>query len=311
MALLVNWFEVTFDRKTFSLPSVVVSSPEESHDLLEKYRGAQIGLTRTDSEMRAYFVTGSPVEQFQMEEVSVFGPRSVLSRAVEFNLAQHFQDDDGEVTHGRWGVDILRRVHEYAEIGLVLKQGINIKYFAVQEPRFSSGVTLNWIVRAVFDRPLGAFPSTHRYDGYPVILRWSKNIAAELPEALAPFDTRYLGTILRRTSSTEFAVLVRDGSEQIIRGDALFPEPRADVISDLESMLTREIGQQSIQRRILQLSHSLKSDGRRNPGILRDQLRSALKAVDPTGRGEIKIIMRPNCSGTMWLNCYATGAERI
>jgi hypothetical protein len=131
------------------------------------------------------------------------------------------------------------------------------------------------------------------------------------PETLAPFNGRYLGTVLSRVSSTKFSVLVRDGTEQNVRGDALFAEPKADVIGDLESMLTREIGQQSIQRKILQLTHSLKPDGRRNPGILRDQLRSALKTVDPTQRGEVRITMAPNCSGTMWLNCEATGAERV
>jgi hypothetical protein len=192
-----------------------------------------------------------------------------------------------------------------------LKQGANIKYFAVEEPRFSSGVTLKWIVRPVFEKPLTALPSSHRCDGYPLILRWPKSKAAALPEAIAPFNGRYLGTVLSRVNANEFAVLIRDGSEQNVRGDVLFAESKPDVIADLESILTREVGQQSIQRRILQLSHSLKADGRRNPGILRDKLHSALKLVDPSGRGDVKIPMAPNCSGVMWLNCDATVAERV
>jgi hypothetical protein len=81
-------------------------------------------------------------------------------------------------------------------------------------------------------------------------------------------------------------------------------------ISALEPIVTKASGQQSIQRRILQLSHSLREDGRRNPGILRDQLQSALKIVDPAGRGEVVFRLLPNCSGKMWLNCYASGVRR-
>jgi len=309
VALLVNWFEIRFDHKSFDLPYIDSPRWEDSTDLLAAYPEAQIARVKLESgEVRTYFVTGAPQTNSKTEDVSVHRFQHVLRRIVEFNLACHFEQTDAEITRGRWGVDVVRTVQQFEPIGLVLKQGINIKYFAVTDPKFSNGVTLNWIVRSSFERSLAELPKTHRYDGYPVILKWPVS-AGECPGAIAPFDRHYLGTVLGQSQRGDFTILVRDGTKQDVRPDALFLEARTDVISAIEPIVTRESGQQSIQRRILQLSHSLKSDGRRNPGILRDQLQSALKLVDPSGRGEVAISLRPNCTGKMWLNCYATGVR--
>ena len=308
MALLVNWFEVRFDHKTFNLPYIDSPTWEDSTGLLHAYPEAQIVRVRLESnEVRVYFVTGNPQPSGKVE-ISVFGIQNLSARIAEYNFARHLELTGAEVTRGRWGVDAIRTVQRFEPIGLVLKQGINVKYFAVTDPQTHNGVTLNWIVRPVFERSLAELPQTHKYDGYPVILKWPVS-AGDCPQTIAPFNQRYLGTILGQSRKGNFGILVRDRTQQDVRPDALFLEARTDVISALEPLVTKASGQQSIQRRILQLSHSLRPDGRRNPGILRDQLRSALKTIDPFGRGEVAIALLPNCAGKMWLNCYGTGVR--
>jgi len=231
-----------------------------------------------------------------------------LARIVEFNLAEHFKETGAEVTKGRWGVEALRTVQEYEQIGLVLKQGINLKYFAVTEPQFYNGITLNWIVRPSFSSSLANLPKKHIYNGYPVILKWPVGNGT-CPDNLIPFNGHYLGTILGPASKDRFTVLVRDRTEQALPADALFLEARTEVIAALEPLAAQTSGQQTIQRKILQLTHSLKADGRRNAGILRDQLHSALKVIDPASRGEVTVTLRPNCDGKLWVNCFATGVR--
>jgi len=308
MALLVNWFEVRFERKSFYLPYVDSPTWEDSTNLLHAYPDSQIARVRLESnQVRAYFVTGTP-QPNEKAEISVFGIQNLSARIIEYNFARQLELTGAEVTRGRWGVDAIRAVQRFEQIGLVLKQGINVKYFAVTDPQTHNGVTLNWIVRPVFERSLAELPQTHKYDGYPVILKWPAS-AGDCPQTIAPFNQRYLGTILGPSRNGNFRILIRDRTQQDIRPDALFLEARTDVISGLEPIVTKASGQQSIQRRILQLSHSLRPDGRRNPGILRDQLSSALKTIDPNDRREVAIALLPNCVGKMWLNCYATGVR--
>jgi hypothetical protein len=309
MALLVNWFEIRFERRSFDLPFLEFATWEESSGLKDQNPEAEV--VRVEAEtgsVRSYFVAGE-APGTSTATVSVFGFHGLTARIIEYNVAGHFGAGGAEVIRGRWGVDVLRDVHRFDEIGLVLKQGINLKHFPVTDSETRHGITLKWIVRPQFERALADLPQGHSYDGYPVILRWPTK-ADDCPEALAPFNQHYLGTVLARKGKDCFSVLIRDRTEQDVRADALFLEARADVISALEPVITKASGQQSIQRRILQLSHSLRTDGRRNPGILRDQLRSALKIVDPSGLGEVVFPLLPNCSGRMWLNCYATGVRR-
>ena len=211
------------------------------------------------------------------------------------------------VTSSRWGVDATREVQRVKEIGLSIRQGVSFKYFHVTDSGFKSGITLNWIVRPSFDLPLSQLP-THSYQGYPVILQWPKE-SGLCPEELAPFNGRYLGTITECADAKTFRVSIRDGTIHDIDADALFLEARTDVLSEMENTVAQR-GQPSIQRRILQLSHSLKSDGRRNVGILRDQLQSALRVLDPAGRGQVSVPLFPNCDGKLWINCCATGARK-
>lgn len=48
MALLVNWFEVRFDRKDFDLPYVDCATWEESTEVLESYVQTETVRTRLD-----------------------------------------------------------------------------------------------------------------------------------------------------------------------------------------------------------------------------------------------------------------------
>ena len=164
-------------------------------------------------------------------------------------------------------------------------------------------------MRPQFFLSLSELPRTHEYQGYPVILRWPES-GSSCPEAIASFNGHYLGTIISKQNATTFCVLVRGRSQCDVPGSALFLEARPDVIGEVEQLVSLERGQQSIQRRILQLSHSLKKDGRRNTAILRDQLRSALKTLDPTDKGQVSVELVPNCEGKMWIDCYATGVQR-
>jgi hypothetical protein len=309
MALLVNWFEIRFERKSFDLPYLESATWEESSGVRDQNPGTEIVRVETETgSVRTYFVAGDG-RGTSTGAVSIFRYHRLAARIIEYNIAKHFVSSGAEVARGRWGVDVLRDVHRFDEIGLVLKQGINLKHFPVTGSDTPHGITLKWMVRPQFELALANLPQSHTYDGYPVILRWPAQ-ANDCPEALAPFNQHYLGIVLARNGKDRFLVLIRDRTEQKVRADALFLEPRTDVISALEPIVTKASGQQSIQRRILQLSHSLRKDGRRNPGILRDQLQSALKIVDPAGRGEVVFHLLPNCCGKMWLNCYASGARR-
>jgi hypothetical protein len=310
MAILVNWFEVTFDRKEFELPYIDSNTWEESTEVLGRYPEAETVRTRlATNSIRTYFITGTPSKQPTTGIVGIDGPRGVLARIIEYNLAKHFEASGAKVLSGRWGVEATREVQEFPDIGLTISQGINLQYFAVTQPSFRNGITLNWIIRPKFVLPLAKLPNDHSYDGYPVILRWPISFGT-CPEALAPFDQRYIGTIVSRENSEVFQVLLRDRIVHEIDAQALFLEARADVLNEMERIVTRASGQPSIQRRILQLSHSLKTDGRRNAGILRDQLRSALSVLDPSDRGHLSFSLLPNTDGKLWVDCYATGATR-
>ncbi|HOC56887.1 MAG TPA: hypothetical protein PKI20_14815 [Verrucomicrobiota bacterium] len=311
MAILVNWFEVTFDRKEVTLPFLASPSWEESTTVLERYPAMELVRVRqADQTIRLYFVTGHPEGDFTTETVSLAGPRAIAARLIEYNLAKHFEKLGARVViNHRWGIDATREAQQFAAIGLTVHQGINAKYFAVTEPRLQHGITLNWITPPFFTLPVSQLPATRSYDGFPVLLQWPRALG-ECPKEIAPFDHHYLGTIIESADNGCYRVSVRDQSQQVVDGRALFLEPKTDVLAEMEQVLTRETGHVSIQRRILQLSHSLKPDGRRNPGILRDQLASALRVLDPSDRGQVSIPLIPNAEGKMWISCYATGVQR-
>ena len=309
MAILVNWFEVTFDRKQFELPYCDVATWEESTAILRENRTADIVRSKLDDGVRLHFVTGRPNTVAEAETIETRGHINIMARIVEKNLGEHFRRSGAHVTTSRWGMEATREVQKFEEAGLALRQGIHAKYFAVVEPGFRNGITINWVVRQHFFLPVIELPAVHEYQGYPVILRWP-TAEGPCPEAIAPFNERYLGTIISKQNATTFRVLVRDRSQIDVIGAALFLEARPDVIGEVEQLVSRERGQQSIQKRVLQLSHSLKADGRRNTGILRDQLRSALKTLDPSDKGQVSVQLVPNCEGKMWIDCYATGVQR-
>jgi hypothetical protein len=309
MAILVNWFEVTFDRKQFELPYCDVDTWDKSTATLRSYPDAEIVRTKLDDRVRLHFVTGRSGEAAEIETVATHGRPNIMAHVIERNLAEHFKASGAHVSTSRWGMEATREVQRFPAAGLLLRQGIHAKYFAVVEPGFRNGITINWVVRPNFFLPISELPSTDEYQGYPVILHWPAS-AGDCPDAIAPFNDRYLGTIIAKPKADTFRVLLRDHSQSDVPGSVLFLEARSDVIGEIEHLVSRERGQQTIQKRILQLSHSLKGDGRRNTAILRDQLRSALKTLDPSGKGQVSIRLTPNCDGKMWIDCYATGVQR-
>ena len=66
-----------------------------------------------------------------------------------------------------------------------------------------------------------------------------------MAEAIAPFNDRYLGTIISKPAANSFRVLVRDRSQFNVDGAALFLEARPDVIGEIEQLVSRDRGQQS------------------------------------------------------------------
>lgn len=310
MAILVNWFEVNFDRKEFKLPFLTCAAWQDSTAILDRYPKAQIVRSRRDDgSIRLYFITGKPEEEFSFETVAPEGKPSIAARVVEFNLGKFFEAQGLRVRANQWGIEATREVHSFPKIGLTIRQGINAKYFADQESKFRHGITLNWTVRPGFTVPISELPESIERGGLPVLLRWPPDWGA-CPVELAPFDQFYLGTIVKREDASHYRVAVRDESQQVVDGRALYLEARTDVLNELEQVLSQESGQPSVQRRILLLSHSLKPDGRRNSGILRDQLASALRMLDPGERGQVNIPLAPNAEGKMWINCFATGVQR-
>lgn len=311
MAILVNWFEATFERKDCTLPFVTSPSWEESSAILNAHPTAEIvRLRQADGTIRLYFVAGQSAGAVQSATVMLAAERSISARLIEYNLANFFEKTGARVYYSRhWGVEVTSEAQQYPGIGLTIHQGMSAKYFADTESKFRHGLTLNWIVRPLFTMSVSDLPTTRDYDGFPVLLKWPTALGA-CPEAIAPFNERYLGTVIEKLSGQSYRVSLRDQTQQEIDGRALFLEARTEVLAEMEQVLSRESGQVSIQRRILQLTHSLKPDGRRNPGILRDQLASALKVLDPSDRGQVSIPLLPNGAGEVWINCYATGVQR-
>jgi hypothetical protein len=269
-----------------------------------------VRIRQPDDSIRLYFITGAPCGDSSTEKIPLAGARAIAARLIEYNLAKYFEKLGARVHFShRWGVNATRQAQEFPRIGLALHQGINAKYFAVTEPNFQHGITLNWITPPFFTIPVSQLPNSRSYDGFPVLLQWPQTLG-ECPKEIAHYDHHYLGTIIEAAGEGRYRICVRDQSQRVVDGRALFLEPKTDVLAEMEQVLTPASGQTSIQRRILQLSHSLKPDGRRNPGILRDQLASALKVLDPSDRGQVSIPLNPNADGKMWINCYATGVQR-
>jgi hypothetical protein len=310
MAILVNWFEVTFDRKDITLPFLACASWTESTVILKQYPDAQIVRERQDTgEIRLYFVAGQPSGEHFTASVAFVGAPAISARVIEYNLGKHFEKLGARVTLSHnWGIDATREVQKFSSIGLAIHQGINAKYFSLSEPTWQHGITLNWITPPLFTLPVSALPATQCYDGFPVKLKWPSEIGI-CPKEIESFNNHYLGTIIESANDGRYMVSVRDQSKQFVDGRALYLETKTDVLVEMEKALTTDT-RISIQRLILQLSHSLKPDGRRNPGILRDQLASALKVLDPSGRGQVGISLNENAKGKMWINCFATGVQR-
>jgi hypothetical protein len=312
MAVLVNWFHVSFDQDVFELPSVVVPNWEAARDLCNQHRDAEmVRIRKEDQTIRVIYVTKSPSESLLVPfQISTKGPMPVLARIVEYNLIEHFSSASVQAGKDRWKAWAMQVVEQYDELGLSISVGIEAKYFGLTEPRPTSGITLNWAVKPVFDRSLAQMPMEFDYGSLPVLLKWPDTLG-RCPDEILPFDQKYVGTIIERTDGPQFLVAVRDLTDQSIDARALFLDSRPDVISEIEKATGFMQGKSSIQRRILELSHALRADGRRNPAILRDQLKSALKMLDPTGRGQVAIDLKSNCSGKMWIDCRASGATRM
>jgi hypothetical protein len=310
MAILVNWFEVTFERKECTLPFIPAPSWEASTEILRAHPDAEIVRVRqSEGQIHLYFVSGTPQGSAQSATLVLNAERSVAARLIEYNLAKFFEGSAARVHFDHhWGVEVTREAQQFPSIGLSIHQGMSAKYFADTESKIRHGLTLNWIVRPFFTKPLDEMPAIRDYDGFPVLLKWPTKMG-DCPESLSPFNGRYLGTIIEKKDS-RYRIAVRDQTQQEIDGGALFLEARTEVLTEMEQVISRESGQTSIQRRVLQLTHSLKSDGRRNPGILRDQLASALRVLDPSDRGQVSIPLRPNATGEIWINCFATGVQR-
>src|SRR6266496_1706823 len=169
MAILVNWFEVTFDRKDITLPVLTCSSWEESTPILNHYPATEIVRVRQpDQSIRLYFVTGQPEGTFSTDTIPLAATRSISARLIEYNLAKHFEKSGARVVFShRWGVNATREAQQFSPIGLTIHQGINANYFAVTEPRLQHGITLNWITPTFFTLPVSQLPTSRSYDGFP------------------------------------------------------------------------------------------------------------------------------------------------
>jgi len=92
MAILVNWFEVTFDRKEITLPFLTCPSWEASTSIIERYPDMEVVRVRqADQTIRLYFITGRPEGEASEETMSLGGPRAIAARLIEHNLAKHFE----------------------------------------------------------------------------------------------------------------------------------------------------------------------------------------------------------------------------
>jgi hypothetical protein len=312
MAVLVNWFQVSFDQDTFEIPSVIVPSWIAARDLCAQDRAAEtVKIQNSDDTVSVVYVTESPQKSSIVPfRVTPRGPIPVLARIVEYNFVQHFSSSSIQSGRDRWKAWATKAVERFDEAGLSISVGIEAKYFGIAEPRQTSGITLNWAVRPTFDRSLAQMPKGFDYGSFPVLLKWPTGLES-CPTEILPFNQRYIGTIIEKRDDSRFLVAVRDLTEKLIDARALVLESRPDVIAGLEKMTGFPRGKTSIQRRILELSHALRADGRRNPAILRDQLKSALKMLDPTGRGQVAIDLAGNCRGRIWIDCRASGAKKM
>jgi hypothetical protein len=206
MAILVNWFEVTFDRKEFTLPFLSCATWDESTPILRQYPEARIVRSRQqDGTIRLYFITGTPVVDHSTEAVPSAGMMSVAARLIESNLGKYFEDQGTRVSSSHWGTEITREVQSFSPIGLTIQQGIHAKYFADLEPKFRHGITLNWIVRPIFTLSIADLPATKNYDGLPVLLRWPESLGP-CPNELAPPPAT---TLLYATKPTKSSTVGR------------------------------------------------------------------------------------------------------
>src|SRR5205823_13409728 len=108
MAILVNWFEVTFDRKQFELPYCDVATWEESTAILRENRTADIVRSKLDDGVRLHFVTGRPNTVAEAETIETRGHINIMARIVEKNLGEHFRRSGAHVTTSRWGMEATR-----------------------------------------------------------------------------------------------------------------------------------------------------------------------------------------------------------
>lgn len=307
MPIFVNWFEVEISapvQHLFSRDFVSWDDSQTAHDKLAipGERFCRMPIREADKEIARTVLFGAidPIpDGFIDRAVDLTKERRVAERVIEFSLGQHLASRGMHVEYGSWGVSATQSAFRVADIGLTVESGISFKSFYLHYKR-QHGITLNWRVRQFFDQTLNEMPASIKelLLGMPVLLRAGEN---KLQPEILEYDGGYLGTILDIQNG--FAeVLCRDSKKRQVATNTLILEARPEVVAAISSVSKEQRGTDSIQRKILTISHSLTQSGRRNVRILQDKLKSAIDCLSPNGRPFINVEFVSPCVGRMQIS---------
>ncbi|MBE0545246.1 MAG: hypothetical protein IH623_28240 [Verrucomicrobia bacterium] len=314
MPIFINWFETDISAPVQQLLNRDFASWAESEEAhksinLRRERFCRFDIRSGDKEIVRTTViaaNGEALEGFEKRDVDLTKERRIAERVIEFNLGQHLASRGMHVQFGSFVASATRPAFRIADIGLSVESGISFKSYFLHYKR-QHGITLDWRVRQFFDQPISALPDTANtiLCGLPVLLR------ADVPEPPAgteAFRGRYLG-IITELGANDAVVLCRDAQKRQISKTFLTPEAKPDVVAALSSISREQRGSDSIQRRIMTLSHSLTQSGRRNIKILQDKLRSAIDFLSSDNRPFITVDFTPDCVGRMRISTAPAVAQ--
>jgi hypothetical protein len=314
MPIFINWFETEISAPLQRLFSRDFESWEESrkaHELsaVPSERFCRVQVREADKEIARTILFGAVEavpEKFVEREVDLTRNWRIAERVIEYNLGQELIKRGMTVEFGSFGVSATKQAFRISDIGLCVESGISFKSYYLHN-HHQHGITVNWKVKQYFDRPISALPesASNLLLGLPVIL---PRDVSELEKSVREYAGGYLG-VITGVAKDKVEVLCRDATKRQVSTSALFLEAKPEVIAALSSVSKEQKGNDSVQRRVLILTHSLTQSGRRNIKILQDQLRSSIDFLNPDSRPFITLDFVPFCNGRMRISMAPATAQ--
>lgn len=276
MSLSINWFKLDISPEVVRLPTRHFAEWDETTALLTSSLRAH-STARWQRQLNGKscialaILSGPDVpDGWNEEEFNLYETPTLARRLAQIAFGEYFRNQAATVHQTRFDLIATRHAGEFADIGVLLKTGIRMRFFA-PEAEHALGFTANWEVRAEFNRNLDDARLRDLCLGMSVILNGNSEVG--IPTSLVEYMNRFVGKVVRVVDKSNIEIWARTDERIIVPSNRLRLEATPAVMRELERQQGNREQARSIFRRIQELKLVL-VNGRRNLGVFRDQLRA-------------------------------------